>query len=94
MKRYEIMYILNADLSEEERKAEIEKIHGIITNGGGQIHDVNEWGIRDFAYPINYLTKGYYVVIKISANKEILNEFERINKINPRVIRYLIVVDK
>ena len=53
MKKYEIMYIVKADLDEAARKAEIEKLHAILTDNGSKITNVNEWGLRDFAYPIN-----------------------------------------
>ena len=52
MKKYEIMYILKADLDDASRKGEIEKLHGLLTKGGATIANVNEWGLRDLAYPI------------------------------------------
>lgn len=94
MKKYEIMYIVKADLDEEARKAEIEKLHSILTNGGAKITNVNEWGLRDFAYPINDMTKGYYVVIKVSAEKAALDEFVRLARFDQNVVRQLITVDK
>lgn len=94
MKKYEVMYILKADLDEEARKALIEKLHGILTVGGGAVTDVKEWGLREFAYPIDDMLKGYYVVIKVTSNQEALNEFRRLAGINANVVRYLITVDK
>jgi small subunit ribosomal protein S6 len=94
MKKYEIMYILKADLDEEARKAEIEKLHGILTANGGEVTNVNEWGLREFAYPINDMLKGYYVVIKVTTDNEALSEFRRLGTINPNVVRHLITVDK
>ncbi|MDY0118082.1 MAG: 30S ribosomal protein S6 [Bacilli bacterium] len=94
MRKYEIMYILTADLSEEERKAEMENLHEIITTRGGEILNVDEWGVRPFAYPINDILKGYYVVVKVAADNEAIKEFERLSKINANVIRHLTVVEK
>ena len=94
MKKYEIMYILKADLEEAARKVEIEKLHKILEATGGKVSQVNEWGVRDFAYPINYMTKGYYVVIKVETNDEALSEFKRLTKIDQNVVRHLITVDK
>lgn len=94
MKKYEVMYILKADLEEEARKAEIEKLHTILTSSGGKVTNVNEWGLRNFAYPINDMLKGYYVVIKVVTDEVALKEFVRLAKINPNVIRHLITVDK
>lgn len=93
MKKYEIMYILRTDLSEEERQAQMDGLHKIITDLGGVIESVNteNWGLRNFAYPIDDITKGYYVVSMIQATNEALIEFERLAKLNTNVIRHLIV---
>ena len=93
MKKYEIMYILKASLDDAARKAEVDKLHGIIISNGGKIADVNEWGLREFAYPIKKETKGYYVVIKIEADNVALNEFDRITRFDNNVLRTLVTVD-
>ena len=94
MKKYELMYIVKADLDEEARKAEIEKLHGILTSNGAKIGEVKEWGLRAFAYEINKQVKGYYVVVKLTADVDALNEFGRLAKINPNVVRHLFTVDQ
>ena len=94
MKKYEIMYIVKANLDEESRKAEIAKIHSTIEGAGAKITNVNEWGIRDFAYPIKDEIKGYYVVLKVSAEPGSFKEFERLAKLNVNVLRYLITNDQ
>ena len=94
MKKYEIMYIVKDGLEEGARKAEIEKLHAILTGKGAKITDVKEWGLRNFAYPINKQIKGYYVVVKLTAENAALNEFARLAKINPNVVRHLFTVDQ
>ncbi len=95
MKKYEIMYILKADLDEAARKAEIEKLHGYLTKEGCTITKVNEWGLRDLAYEIKKNTKGYYVVIKLECeNAASLKEFDRLSKIDKNLLRYLLTVDQ
>lgn len=94
MGKYEIMYILSAELDEAARKAEIEKLHGILAAQKIEVKNVNEWGVREFAYPINKLTKGYYVVIKVAGDAEGLKEFDRLAKLDNNVIRFLVTVDK
>lgn len=93
MKKYEIMYILLADLSEEERKAEMENIHSVIVNNGGKVVNVDteKFGLREFAYPIKDLLKGFYVIVDVEATNETLSEFDRLAKLNSRVIRHIIV---
>ncbi len=93
MKKYEIMYILLAELSEEERNAEMENVHKIIVDNGGKIVsvDTEKFGLREFAYPINDLTKGFYVIIEAEADNAILAEFDRLMKLNNRVLRHIVV---
>lgn len=94
MGKYEIMYILSANLDDAARAAEIEKLHGILKDQKFEIKNVNEWGVRDFAYPMKKQTKGYYVVIKIVGDAEGLKEFDRLAKLDNQVIRFLVTVDR
>lgn len=94
MKKYEIMYILKANLEEGARKEVMEKLHAILTNNGGKVANVNEWGLRDLAYPIKKESKGYYVVIKVECEPNATKEFDRKTKINSNVLRYLVTVDQ
>lgn len=94
MKKYELMYIVKDGLEEAARKAEIEKLHGILTSNGAKITDVKEWGLREFAYPIKKQIKGFYVIVKLTADDAALNEFSRLAKINANVVRHLFTVDQ
>lgn len=91
MKQYETMYILNSALDDASRQALIAELHGIITNYGGTIDKVDEWGLREFAYRIDDMVKGYYVVVTYSVDVEGLNEFRRLSRINPNVVRSLTI---
>ena len=92
MKKYEIMYILKANLEDGDRNQLIGKLHDILVLEGGSVEDVNEWGIRDFAYEINGDKKGYYVLVTINTEStKGIDEFKRVTKINPNVVRSLII---
>jgi small subunit ribosomal protein S6 len=91
MKKYEVMYILNANLEEATRQATIDSLNAIITNDGGAIEETNEWGIREFAYEIDGMTKGYYVVVTFNGTAAAVAEFERIARINKDVIRTMML---
>ena len=92
MTKYEIMYILNSTLDEESRKTTIEGLNKILTDNGATVTDVNEWGNRELAYEINKQTRGYYVVTTLTSNDaKAINEFDRLSKINNKVIRHMIV---
>lgn len=94
MKKYEIMYILKANLEEAVRQETIDGLHAIITSNNGTIDNVDEWGLKEFAYEINDEKKGYYVVVKVTANNEGIQEFDRLARINQNVVRFLIVKEE
>lgn len=91
MKKYEIMYIVNASLDDAARQEVMNGLHKIITDYQGSIEKVDEWGVKEFAYEINHMNKGYYVVINVTANNEGIQEFDRLTRINHNIVRYLIV---
>lgn len=91
MRKYEIMYIVKANLDDASRQALVDSLHSIFTKDGGVVTKVDEWGIKEYAYPINDETKGYYVVIKVEAKAETIAEFNRLARIDTNVIRFLIV---
>ena len=93
MRKYEIMYILKADLDDAARKDVMDKLAKIITDNGGKVEKTDEsMGLRELAYPIKDQTKGYYVVLNVEMDNVALNEFNRLVRINPSVLRHLIVV--
>ncbi len=91
MRNYEVMYIINPNLDDANRVALIEEMHSIITNAGGSIVKVDEWGLRELAYEINDLRRAYYVVVDFAVGVEGLNEFDRLMRINSNIVRYTII---
>lgn len=92
MRKYEVLYIVNANLDEAARVELIEKMHSILTDNGATIDKVDEWGLRDFAYEINFMKQGYYVLTNFSTDKsEAVSEFDRLALINKDVVRHMIV---
>ena len=91
MKRYEIMYIIRPNLEDGVRNALIEELNKILTDYKSEDLKVNEWGIKDLAYEINDLKKGYYVVIDLMTNVEAINELDRVMKIRENVLRHIVI---
>jgi len=91
MNKYESMYILKPDLDEEARKALIEKFSGLVTQNGGKIEKVDEWGQRKLAYEIDYIKEGYYVLMTFDAPSELPLELERHYNISDSVLRYNVI---
>ena len=91
MKQYETMYIIKSTLDDAARAALAEQMHGIITEHGGTIDNVDDWGMKEFAYEIDYMSKGYYVVLTYTVGVEGLNEFQRLMGINGDIVRLLTI---
>lgn len=86
---YELTYIINPVLQDDEFKATVEKINTLITNNGGTIDEVNEWGLRKFAYEIGNNHNGYYVNMYFEAEASAIAPIERTMRIDDDIIRYL-----
>ena len=88
--KYEVMYILNPNLSEEETAALVEKFKSLV-EAHGTLENLDEWGKRKLAYPINDLPEGYYVLMDYTATPDFPAELDRVFKITDGILRSLIV---
>ncbi len=91
MNKYESLYIITPELEAEETKAVVEKFSGIITANGGTVESVEEWGLKHLAYPIDYKTDGYYVLVNFEAAAELPRELERNFKNDEKILRFIVV---
>ncbi len=91
MNSYELLYIIDSDIADEAREALIAKISAVVTDNGGAIDGVDKWGTRKFAYPINYKTEGYYVLVNFSAPAQLPSELERVMRITDGIVRFIVV---
>ncbi len=89
--KYEVLYVLNPNLTEEETQAIVEKFKTLIEQNG-TVDEMEEWGKRKLAYEINYLTEGYYVLVKFTSGPEHPAELDRILGITDGVIRSLVTL--
>ena len=87
---YEVVYILDPNLTEEATAAMVSKFQTLVEQNG-TLAEVNEWGKRHLAYPINDQTAGYYVLMTFSSKHEFPRELDRILRITGGVMRSLIV---
>ena len=90
MRHYEVVFIVHPDQSEQV-PAMIERYRNTITQGGGTIHRIEDWGRRQLAYPIQKVFKAHYVLMNIEVANETLQELEHAFKFNDAVVRHLIV---
>ena len=90
MNKYECLYVIDAELSDEEIRSCVEKFSGIVTDNAGEIEKIDEWGKRRLAYPINYKTEGYYVLMLFAANGDVPAELQRNMRNDEHIMRYVV----
>lgn len=89
---YETMFIVNPQLSEDDTKAIVEKFTALMAENG-EIEQVNEWGKRRLAYPINDLMEGYYVLVNHKADTQFIKELIRLFNINENIMRSMTIAN-
>ena len=90
MAKYEMLYLLNNDSTEEVKAAEIAKYEDIVKNAGGAVVSTDKWGTKKTAYPINFKNEAYYVLMTFEANGKVVEELKRVAGIDADVVRRLI----
>ena len=87
---YEVVYIIDPAQGEENTAALVAKFKAM-AEARGTVAEVDEWGKRRLAYPIDDLNEGYYVLMTFNAAAAIPHELDRLFRINDSVMRSLIV---
>ena len=87
--KYELMYIINPNLSEEETAAVVEKFKALVEQNG-TLEEMEEMGKRKLAYEINYISEGYYVLVKFTSGPGFPAELDRVLGITDGILRSLI----
>ena len=80
------MIILNPDADEEQQQEILERVQQLITDGGGTIAHVNDWGRKKITFPMEKRPDGRYVIITCTGEPTSLPEIERILAINKGVV--------
>jgi len=93
MRHYEIVFMVHPDQSEQVNGM-IERYSAMITENGGTIHRLEDWGRRQLAYPINKLHKAHYVLLNVEAEQAVIDELETAFRFNDAVIRNMIMRTK
>ena len=90
MNKYELMFIISADANDEEKEAIIEKVKAAISQNG-TIEGVDKMGMKKFAYPINFKTEGYYVVVNFAADPSIIAAIDHNMTLNEKIVRQMFI---
>ncbi len=91
MKAYELLFFVDLSSNEEVRAGVMKRIDVAISDNGGQVDNVEDWGKRKLAYEIDKLTEGDYTLINFHADPTQIAELDRVLRINDAVKRHMVV---
>ena len=86
---YELSYIVNSVISDEQVKDLVSRVTAYISEAGGDIIEVDEWGARRLAYPIQKKRNGYYVNMYFRSSGTLIPRMERAMEIDDNILRYM-----
>ncbi len=92
MKTYEMLYVLDAAISDEDKEAFVAKFENIVTAGGGTVVSTDKWGAKKLSYPIKYKADGWYAVMTFESDAAVVKELDRIAGLSAEVLRRMITV--
>jgi len=85
------MIIVDADVDDAANRAVIERVKELVTVDGGTVPNVDNWGRRRFAYPINHKNEGVYTVLEIVTDAPNLDETDRFLRLADDVVRHKLI---
>jgi small subunit ribosomal protein S6 len=91
MRKYEIMFIVDPNVPEDAVDQISSQVEGVITDGGGEVEQIEKMGRRKLAYEIDKKREGFYVLLTVGANGDIIKEVERRFRVMDQILRYLTV---
>jgi small subunit ribosomal protein S6 len=92
MRRYETIIIIDPDTREDKRSELIERVNEIISQHGGFLIELDDWGQRRMAYEIKKKPRGHYTRIDYCGDGTLVDEIERTFRIDDRVMKYMTVL--
>jgi len=92
MKNYETVFILNPVLSDDQMKDTVDKFVKVLKKGKADVINVEQWGLRKLAYPIQHKSTGFYNLLEFSASPEMVNTLETEFRRDESVMRFMTTV--
>ena len=87
MKTYEMLYVLDAGLTDEANEALVKKFEDVVASSGGKVVSTDKWGVKKLAYSINYKNDGFYVLMTFEAEGSVVKELDRVAGLTSEVLR-------
>lgn len=94
MNKYEIMFIVKADVSEEDEKNTVKAFEKVLTDMGAKIINSKDLGQKKLAYEIKKQVRGYYHLLNVECDSKAVKEFDRKTLIDEKILRHLIIKEE
>ena len=94
MNKYEIMFIVKADVSEEDEKNTVKAFEKVLTDMGAKIINSKDLGQKKLAYEIKKQVRGYYHLLNVECESKAVKEFDRKALIDEKILRHLIIKEE
>ena len=91
MRKFETLLLLSPELSAENREGIVNTLTAVIEREKGAMEEVDNWGMRDLAYPVRKLMRGFYVRLVYQAPAELIAELERNVRITDGIFKFVTV---
>ncbi|HAS90607.1 30S ribosomal protein S6 [Maridesulfovibrio sp.] len=91
LRKYEVLLLLSPELASDSRKELVEGLIAIIDREGGKMDEIDDWGSRQLAYPVQNQTRGYYVRLIFDAPGPLVAELERNIRITDGIFKFVTV---
>ncbi len=91
MRKMETLVLFSPELTVEMREEQISNLCGVIKRENGEIIEVDQWGMRDLAYPVRKQMRGYYVRFEYMAPAKLVAELERIIRIQDDIYKFITI---
>ena|SRR5215469_15155524 len=91
MRKYEIIFIVRPDVTEEEVEKLVTQMEGVVAGSGGKLEKVDRMGRRRLAYHVGRHREGFYILFTLDGTGETVKEFERRLRVTDTVIKFLTV---
>lgn len=88
MRKYETIIILNPDLADDDIKGVCGKVQDVIASFKGELHRMDDWGVRKLSYPIRKCARGRYYYVRYDGAANMIAELERRIRLDEKVLRY------
>jgi small subunit ribosomal protein S6 len=88
---YELVLIVSPEVADEDMPDFITKLNDLIGKVGGTVDEVNQWGRRQFAYPIKRFAEGNYILSKVNLKPSVTKDLEANFRLSGKILRHLLI---